>query len=377
MKVLVVGLATFSEMAGGSARYLGGMVEALRSDGHDVSVLTSASSIDASRYVVPGIIGQIARSLRRLVLFHPRVAATVFRERPDIVNVHFAFDGLGAVLAGRLLHIPIVVMFQGPWAREAEATQMRGRWPLSTRIRRFVERRVYRSAARCMVLSTAYRDLLVDDYGVARSRIRVIPAGIDLGPYLDLLDRAAARRRLGLTTEGPVIVTVRRLVRRMGLDLLLSAIASLPKDRRPLLAIAGTGPELDALQAHASSLGVADRVRFLGRVPDADLPVLYAAGDVCVVPTRELEGFGYVALEAYAAGTPVIATAVGGLVDLVGTFDPGALVAPESGAIARAIEGSLAGGAKDRDACRAYAATFAWDAIGPRVEAVFREVAVA
>ena len=120
-------------------------------------------------------------------------------------------------------------------------------------------------------------------------------------------------------------------------------------------------------------LGVQDEVRLLGRIPDDDLPALYAAGDLCVVPTRELEGFGYVALEAYAAGTPVIATAVGGLVDLVGGFDPDALVAPEADEISTAIRQALRRDAVDRNACRAYAATFAWDRIGPRVLEVFLE----
>jgi glycosyltransferase involved in cell wall biosynthesis len=163
----------------------------------------------------------------------------------------------------------------------------------------------------------------------------------------------------------------------MGLDLLISAIAALPADQRPVLAIAGTGPERDELEALASTLGVRDDVRFLGRVPDEDLPALYAAGDLCVVPTRELEGFGYVALEAYAAGTPVIATAVGGLVDLVGGFDPAALVDPEPAAIAAAIAHALRMDTSDRESCRAYAATFDWDHIGPRVVEVFVEATTA
>ena len=377
MRVLVVGLATFEEMAGGSARYLSGMVSALRATGNEVVVVTAVGVVGARSYMERGIGGQLRRTLRRLILVHPRAIAAVVRRRPDVVNIHFAFDGVGAVIAARLLRIPIVVMFQGPWAREAEATQMRGRWPLSTRIRRLIERRVYRSAARCMVLSTAFRDLLIEDYGVAPGRIQAIPAGLDLGPYRDLLDRTVARDRLGLTPDGHLVVTVRRLVRRMGLDLLVSAIASLPAALRPRLAIAGSGPELEALEAQAANLGLAEWVRFLGRVPDDDLPALYAAGDVCVVPTRELEGFGYVALEAYAAGTPVIATAIGGLVDLVGGFDADALVVAEADAIAIAIDRTLHGTPADRDACRSYAATFAWDVIAPRVEAVFRDAIAA
>lgn len=374
MKVLAVGLALFDEMAGGSARYLSGMVDALRRDGHEVRVITAYGVVGARDYTEPGVRGFARRTLRRMLLVHPRTFASVVRFRPDVVNVHFAFDGLGAVIAARLLGIPVVVMFQGPWAREAVATGRRGGLPLSTALRRFLERRVYRSAVRCTVLSDAFRDILVDEYGVAPWRVRVIPAGIDRGPYEERVDRREARRRLGLA-EAFTVVTVRRLVARMGLDLLLEALARLPNEPDVRLAIAGSGPERASLEDLVHELDLTDRVTFLGRVPDDDLPALYAAGDVCVVPTRELEGFGYVALEAYAAGTPVIATAVGGLIDLVGAFDPGSLVEPEATALRDRIAAYMAGPPTDRESCRRYAAGFDWAVIAPRVVAVFHEAA--
>ena len=197
------------------------------------------------------------------------------------------------------------------------------------------------------MLSTAFKDVLHEDYGVPLGRIRIVPAGIDAAAFGDLMDRQAARDHLGLT-DTATIVTVRRLVRRMGIDILIDAVARLADVSPVQVVIAGTGPERQALEDQAASLGIADRVRFLGRVSDTDLPSVYAAGDLCVVPTRELEGFGYVALEAYLAGTPVLATNVGGLIDLVGGFDPDALVAAEPGAlaagIARALDGNEIGG---------------------------------
>jgi glycosyltransferase involved in cell wall biosynthesis len=374
MKVLVVGLATFDQMTGGSARYMSGMIAALRKRGHEIEVLTAGQVVQTAGSPPPGIGGQLLRLVRRILFVHPRAAASVLRHRPDVVNVHFAYDGIGAVLAARLVGVPVVVMFQGPWAREAEATGFRGRWPLSTKARRFIERRVYRSAARCIVLSSAFCDLLAHDYGVARSRIRVIPPGIDLVVFEVQLERVAARRTLGLG-DRPTVVTVRRLVHRMGIDLLIRALALLPAEDRPQLAIAGTGPEHDDLQQLAVDLGVAADVAFLGRVSDADLPALYAAGDLCVVPSRELEGFGYVVLESYASGTPVLATSVGGLTDVLGGFDPERLVAAAPEAIAAGIAAALRQpqDLPDREACRAYAARFAWDRIAADVEGQFLE----
>jgi glycogen synthase len=374
VKVLVVGLATFDEMTGGSARYMSGMITALTARGHEVEVLTAGQVVQTSGYVPSGFPGQLLRLIRRIVFLHLRAVVVVLRHRPDVVNVHFAYDGIGAVLAARLIRIPVVEMFQGPWAREAEATGLRGRWPLSTKARRFIERRIYRSARRCVVLSTAFRDLLAHDYGVPRSRIYVIPPGIDLAPFEQRLDRGQARRRLGLP-DRPTLVTVRRLVHRMGIDLLIEAIALLPTDERPQLAIAGVGPDREGLEQLAVNLGVSADVAFLGRVPDADLPALYAAADLCVVPSRELEGFGYVVLEAYASGTPVLASAVGGLRDVVGAFDPDRLVSPNPEKIAAGIRAAMRpnGSLPDRGACRRYAASFAWDRIVPKIEGVFRE----
>jgi glycosyltransferase involved in cell wall biosynthesis len=145
------------------------------------------------------------------------------------------------------------------------------------------------------------------------------------------------------------------------------------EDRDVRLAIAGTGPERSSLEDLADRLGLGGRVAFMGKVPDADLAAFYAAGDLCVVPTRELEGFGYVALESLAAGTPVLATAVGGLVDLVGAFAPRRLVAADPASLAAGIAEAMVGPLEDRLECRRYAAQFDWQAIAPRVEAVFRE----
>jgi glycosyltransferase involved in cell wall biosynthesis len=101
---------------------------------------------------------------------------------------------------------------------------------------------------------------------------------------------------------------------------------------------------------------------------------VYAAAELCLVPTRSLEGFGYVALEAFAAGRPVIATRVGGLVDLVGGLDERLLVDPEAGAIAAAIEAAYRGrlDLPDEDTIRRYAERYAWTTIVGRVVGVFQ-----
>ena len=374
MKIQIVGLATFDQMAGGSARYLTGLSEGLRRLGHRVEVHTSAGYVATRGYTETGIVGQLRRTAKRFLVYMPKTFVAVLGARPDIVNSHFALDGLPAVLAAALIRRPVIVNFQGPWAQEAVATGRRGGWPLSTHARRLVERLVYCHARRCIALSRAFADILVEEYGVAPARVRVIPGGLDTARFAGLPKAPEARRRLGLE-ERYTLITVRRLVPRMGLELAIDALADITTTRDAQLIVAGVGPERDHLEQHARARGVSNRLRFLGRVDDAELPLVYAAGDVCVVPSRELEGFGYTALEALAAGTPVIAAGTGGLVELVGALEPRWVVSRDGRSIAEAINrlASERHEYPDPDACRRYARTMDWAVVLPRVVAVFHE----
>jgi glycosyltransferase involved in cell wall biosynthesis len=226
-------------------------------------------------------------------------------------------------------------------------------------------------------MSAAFGELLIAEYGVARGRVHVVPPGIDPARF-PLLDRRSARESLGLRDE-PTIVTVRRLVARMGIELAISAVAQMPADERPLLVIGGTGPDQSRLERLAAEEGVADRVQFFGFVPDERLAQFYAAGDACVVPSRELEGFGYGALEALAAGTPVVAARTGGLVELVGALERRWLVEWDAGHLAAGLSDVLRdlGTYPTREACRAYAARFAWPEIAARTLDVFRRAEAA
>src|SRR5207247_2514537 len=144
--------------------------------------------------------------------------------------------------------------------------------------------------------------------------------------FVPRLERREARSRLGLAGEGPLLFTVRRLVPRMGLEPLLHALARLPDAR---LVIGGSGWLRPRLEASASALGVASRVRFAGRIDDADLPVFYQAADLVVLPSVALEGFGLITLEALACGTPVVATAKSGATDVVAPLAP-SWIAPDA-----------------------------------------------
>lgn len=163
--------------------------------------------------------------------------------------------------------------------------------------------------------------------GVAPPRTVVLHNTVD--PRFSPGDRAAARRRFDLD-DMPVVLTVGRLDDRSGYkghDRILLVLADLRDRGRPArYLIAGQGPDRPRLEAIARAHGVERFVRFLGHVPDADLPELYRAADVFALPSTG-EGFGIVYLEAMACGTPAIGLRVGGATEALG--DLGRAVAPD------------------------------------------------
>src|SRR5262249_3160207 len=162
--------------------------------------------------------------------------------------------------------------FQGPWADESRVDRGRS-WAIP--VKRFVERKVYRRADRVVVLSQAFRRIVIDAYGVDPVRVVVIPPGVDLDRFA-MGDQARARQRFGIDQAAFLAVAARRLDARMGLDSLLQAW-QLVQETVPhaMLVIAGHGPEFERLDALRAELPRPDGVVLLGRISDDDLVALY------------------------------------------------------------------------------------------------------
>jgi glycosyltransferase involved in cell wall biosynthesis len=243
-------------------------------------------------------------------------------------------------------------------------------------LKRGLEKRVYRRAREAVVLSGAFKRILVERYGVVPWRVHVIPPGVALDHFRPEAT-TGFREGLGLPDTAWVALSVRRLVPRMGLDVLLRAWSDLMVDRdNAVLLIAGDGPARNELEALARDLGIADSVRFLGRVSEDVLLRAYQSADVCVVPSVALEGFGLVVLEALACGTPVIGTDVGGIPEALGGLD-GTLVVPAGDAPSLAarmragLDRTLP--LPTRERCRKHAEQFSWDVAASRNVAVYRQ----
>jgi phosphatidylinositol alpha-1,6-mannosyltransferase len=204
-----------------------------------------------------------------------------------------------------------------------------------------------------------------------------IPPGVDGERFVPLDDatRAETRRRFGLDPERPLVLGVSRLVPRKGFDVVIDAMATLTGVQ---LAIAGAGRDRRRLEKRAGG-----NVRFLGRVPDCDLPALYASADIFAMCCRdrwnglEAEGFGIVFLEAAACGVPAVAGRSGGSHEAVADGETGFVVNPRAvaevrHAIARLVEDDELRKRMGVAARRRALDEFAYDRLATRLEPVAR-----
>jgi glycogen synthase len=293
--------------------------------------------------------------------------------RIDLIASHFALYALP--IADRLQAIPTVVHFHGPWAGESGVEGSAG---INARFKKVIERLVYSRAKRIVVLSRAFQQELLRRYGIPEELIRVVPGGTDLERFNTTLTRIEARRLLGWPAERPLLLAVRRLVRRTGLENLIDA-AKLLVTRQPdlLVLIGGSGPLAGELQQRIAEHGLENNVRMLGRIEDVDLPTAYRAANMTVVPSQSLEGFGLITLESLASGTPVFVTPVGGLPEIVVPLAPECVFDGTSSKEIASVLGEALRGDRfvpTQEACRNYAVSrFSWTRIAEMVRGVYEE----
>jgi glycosyltransferase involved in cell wall biosynthesis len=373
VQTLQLGMEWFGERAGGLNRVYLHLVGELARAGVELHGLVAGSD-DVAR-ASDGLVHAFAPSSAPLLVRMAALRAAAgawLRERPDALIVsHFAMHAF-PVLPQVARH-PLVVHFQGPWGQES---RVEGARSLAVLAKERIERAVYGRAAHAIVLSTAFRDVLAQRFRVPMQRIHVIPGGVDVDRFAIALSRRKSRRALGWPTDRPIVLGVRRLVRRVGVDTLIEAAVAL-RARVPdvLVLIAGDGPLRDELAARIAALGLDDHVRLLGFVPDEELPMAYRAADLSVVPSLSLEGFGLTTVESLAAGTPCVVTPVDGLTDVVAPLAP-QLVAESTSSedvaalLAAALLEEIA--VPSAEECVSYARRdFDWPVIAGRVRYVY------
>lgn len=320
------------------------------------------------------------------------VARILAEEACDVLHLQQPLSGYGALDSDRARDLPSLYTFLSPAPLEYISRRgMTGlhRTGLTGRAGQItlwaIERACLRRATRIHVLSDFSAGQLWKLYRIPSDRIVKIPGGADLERFRPVPDRRAVRASLGLPERSPVLLTVRNLEARMGLDILVRAVAILRRHiPGVLLLIGGAGSLREALESLVDSLAIHDHVRFLGYVPESDLPRYYQAADAFVLPTRELEGFGLITVEALASGTPVLGTTVGATPELLLPLDPSLVfqdTTPE--AMAEGLRHFLEAGRGDpearrslRHACRRHVEShYTWDASVGLLEGVLANLA--
>ena len=276
----------------------------------------------------------------------------------DAIDAHYLYpDGVAATIIGRALRLPVVMTARG------NDVSLIPRYPVP---RRLIQRACQRAAG-IITVSAALKEGLAE-LDVDPGKVTVLRNGVDLKLFRPL-DRQATRKRLGL--NGPTLISVGHLIERKGHDLIVEAMPSLPGFT---LMIAGEGPEKAKLERRIAELNLGDRVRMLGARPHSELPELYGAADALILASSR-EGWANVLLEAMACGTPAVASPIWGNPEVVAKPEAGILMTERSPkGIADAVLVLFGPRMPTREATRAYAQAFSWDATTRGQIDLFRRV---
>lgn len=277
-----------------------------------------------------------------------------------ILDAHFLYpDGVAAALIGARLGIPTVVTARG------SDVNVKGENPV---MRRWMKWAGSHCAA-IITVSQALADRLAQ-HGIEAPIVEVLQNGVDLRKFRPL-DRAACRARYG--ARGRVLVSVGHLLADKGHHIAIEALAGMADT---MLLIVGNGPQRAELTRLADKYGVASRVKFLGLVDHKDMPEVYNAADVLTLPSVR-EGMPNVILESLACGTPVVATNVGGIGEVITSPAAGELMTERSAAALREAVEALTARRVTLAETRAFAEQFGWGRIVDRQLELYRTVVAA
>ena len=360
MRVLMVSWEYPPVVVGGLGRHVHALATELAATGHEVVVLsrrpagTDAGTHPTIDEVVDGVrVLRVAEDPAHLEFEREMVAWTLAMGhgllraalgrlggwRPDVVHAHDWLVAHPAIALADVLGVPLVATIHA-----TEAGRHAG-WlssPLSRQVHS-TEWWLAHRADELITCSAAMQAEVAELFDLDAGAIAVLHNGVAARGWHATPVRAATARARYAPGGEPLLVYFGRLEHEKGVQ---DLIAALPRIRRvrpgTRLLVAGTGTGADALAETARAHRVRRSVRFLGHLPDAELAAAIAAADAVVLPSR-YEPFGIVALEAAAAGAPLVASSAGGLGEVVVDGETGVSFAPgDVGGLARAVEVVLA-----------------------------------
>lgn len=408
MHIVFVHRGMVPERIGGTYSYIYELGRGLVARGHVVDVIASTREAAASppfdlegmtihtySYKKINPVLSTLQHMNKTAGLYRGIAAT---RSVDVLSIHDSHLGLKLARSalGRsavqipTYHSPVFLEFRfdTQWKIQAERSPLRRlimratEPPLENWQRRF-ESGLLRCAQGIVVLSEYSRSHIENNFpSIDLSRVKIIPGGVDVERFKPTENKSEERRALGLDENVVQLLTVRKLVPRMGLENLIRAMPMIVESGaadgvKVRLTICGRGRLRRTLEDLSRELGVADAVSLIGNVSDEDLVRYYQAADLFVLPTAALEGFGISTVEALSTNLPVVGTPAGATPEILAAIDERLVTRGTSASsIAEAVMGWLSWRHEDTGSSRyrdQVLAKYSWERVSDQVESYYSE----
>ncbi|MBN2406066.1 MAG: glycosyltransferase family 4 protein [Elusimicrobia bacterium] len=327
-KILFVTDILFSDEQGGSGRVSEELGRELSDRGYEIHLFTPLRRPDLPEKEARGGIniyrfGKTGKSLNTGL---SGIIAGIKRIKKDLENFEYdyiifnhPYSAWPVYLSNLFKRCPKIYIFHSPWHEEYEIRA--GKKGIGYWLRMWMEKKIVKNSDNIVVLSEFMKQKVMKTHKIDAARTSIVPGGIDTERFKPADDINLVRKSLSIPDKRIVLLTVRNLVPRMGLENLITAMRDIVnKHKNVILLIGGRGYLREKLQQQVDESGLAEYIKFLGYIDNELLPSYYQSADIFVLPTRVLEGFGLVTLEALASGTPVLGTPVGGTVEILKKF---------------------------------------------------------
>jgi len=339
LNILFAADVSIKKVLGGAERVLLEQTKRLSERGHEIHVITRGFPFHASpyeniknihewRYVIneKNAFTFLVSTVLNCQKLYKRISQKISL---DLINLHQPFSAFAINLLRNSRQTKRVYTCLSLASEEYKIRSLKTRNLFNTPIfysniffRRFMEKFSLSKCERVIVLSQFTQDKLINTHSIPKEKITIIPGGVDLGRFRPSLNKMEIRKRLHIPADKFVLLTVRNLVPRMGLENLVEAIGLIQNKIDIYLIIGGEGILRRKLQELIKKLNLGSSVELHGFVSEEDLPLYYQMADLFILPTVALEGFGLITVEAMACGLPVLGTPIGATPEILSKFDP-------------------------------------------------------
>ncbi|HOX54465.1 MAG TPA: glycosyltransferase family 4 protein [Candidatus Omnitrophota bacterium] len=389
----------FYPVVGGAGKIVYLSTSGLAKKGHKVSVLTRNDRHLKEKETISGV--DVYRvnwfnSFLLLPISYLNIVGFVKRflkeNNPDLVVFNQPFSAFCALQVSDLAKLSKVYRYHSSWFEEfkvknsIQALKITAPWgilkwlilwPIFS-LMKAMEKNALRESNTIIVASKYSKDKIIKFYKIDEGKIHIIPGCVDTEVFRPTENRQVLRNKLNIPQDKFVLITARNLVARMGIDNLIFAFDTLSEIYKDLyLIIIGEGKLRVKLETLVKKLSLNNPVKFAGNLKEADLVKHYQASDLFILPTKYIEHFGLVTIEALACGIPVLGTPVGGTVEILEQFNREFIFeGTDKEAIAKGIKKFLGNfrGIDLKEKCREFVASrYSFDKIISQTEKLFLE----